>query len=104
MTLDHRRQNNVDSGAKRIAGNFDSDFRGVNRVEENVTRRLGMTLNQFAIFAAVAKYLNLTKASAELRVSQPSISQQLRQLEASYGAKLYRRLSKGIEITDAGQS
>jgi DNA-binding transcriptional LysR family regulator len=62
-----------------------------------------MTLNQFSLFVAVAKCASVTKASAELRVSQPSISQQLRQLELHYGAKLYRRVSKGIEITDAGK-
>jgi LysR family transcriptional regulator, low CO2-responsive transcriptional regulator len=62
-----------------------------------------MTLNQFSSFAAVAKHLNLTKASTELRVSQPSLSLQLKQLEDHHGTKLYRRLSKGIEITEAGQ-
>ena len=67
-------------------------------------KRVKMTLNQFSSFAAVAKHLNLTKASAELRVSQPSLSLQLKQLEDHHGTKLYRRLSKGIEITEAGQS
>jgi DNA-binding transcriptional LysR family regulator len=62
-----------------------------------------MTLNQFSSFAAVAKHLSLTKASLELHVSQPSISQQLKQLEDHHGTQLYRRLSKGIEITEAGQ-
>ena len=62
-----------------------------------------MTLNQFAFFAAVAKHLNLTKASRELRVSQPSISQQLRLLEQNYGFKLYRRIQKGIELTEVGR-
>ena len=66
-------------------------------------KRVKMTLNQFSSFAAVAKHLNLTKASAELRVSQPSLSLQLKQLEDHHGTKLYRRLSKGIEITEAGQ-
>lgn len=66
-------------------------------------KRVRMTLNQFSSFAAVAKHLNLTKASAELRVSQPSISSQLKQLEDHHGAKFYRRVSKGIEITEAGQ-
>jgi DNA-binding transcriptional LysR family regulator len=66
-------------------------------------KRVKMTLNQFSSFAAVAKHLNLTKASTELRVSQPSLSLQLKQLEDHYGTKLYRRLSKGIEITEAGQ-
>ena len=62
-----------------------------------------MTLNQFTLFAAVAKHLNVRKASAELRVSQPAVSQQLKQLESYYGIKLYRRLSKGVEITEEGQ-
>lgn len=86
------------SGARGLARNV----RRIGRNETNI-RQLGMTLNQFALFAAVAKYSSLTKASAELQVSQPSISQQLRQLEESYGAKLYHRLSKGIEITMAGR-
>ena len=62
-----------------------------------------MTLNQFTLFATVAKHLSLSKASKELRVSQPSVSYQLKQLEDRYGTKLYRRLSKGIAITAAGQ-
>jgi DNA-binding transcriptional LysR family regulator len=61
-----------------------------------------MTLTQLEAFAAVAKYSSLTRASLELRVSQPSISQQLRQLEADRETKLYRRVSKGIELTQSG--
>ena len=62
-----------------------------------------MKFNQFTFFAAIAKHGNLTKASQELNVSQPSISQQLRLLERDYGVKLYRRSGKGIELTDAGR-
>ena len=62
-----------------------------------------MTLNQFTFFAAVAKHGNVTRASEELHVSQPSISQQLRALEQAYGVKLYRRIGKGIELTEAGK-
>jgi DNA-binding transcriptional LysR family regulator len=62
-----------------------------------------MTLNQFAFFAAIAKHENLTRASEELHVSQPSVSQQLRVLERDYGVKLYRRNRKGIELTEAGR-
>jgi LysR family transcriptional regulator, low CO2-responsive transcriptional regulator len=61
-----------------------------------------MTLNQFTFFAAIAKHGSLTKASQELRISQPSISQQLRLLERDSGVKLYRRNGKGIELTEAG--
>src|SRR5689334_12556016 len=63
-----------------------------------------MTLSQFTAFAMVAKHLNVRRASEELRVSQPAISQHLKQMEAYYGVKLYRRLSKGVEMTEAGQS
>ena len=62
-----------------------------------------MTLNQFTLFAAVAKHLNVRKASEELRVSQPSVSQQLKQLEDRYGLKLYRRLSKGSRSPSRGR-
>jgi DNA-binding transcriptional LysR family regulator len=72
-------------------------------LQQWAARRVAMTLNQFSFFAVVAKHRSLTKASAELRVSQPSITQQLKQLENHHGAKLYRRLSKGIEMTEAGQ-
>ncbi|MGE5219038.1 MAG: LysR family transcriptional regulator [Chloroflexota bacterium] len=62
-----------------------------------------MRLTQYSFFATVAKHQSLTKASAELRVSQPSISQQLRQLETRYGEKLYRRMPHGVAITEAGE-
>ena len=62
-----------------------------------------MTLNQFTMFATVAKHSSVRKASQELKISQPSVSQKLKQLETRYGVKLYRRLSKGIEITERGR-
>lgn len=61
-----------------------------------------MTLHQFMIFAAIAKHRNLTKASQELRVSQPSVSQQMKLLQGYYGTELYRRTAKGVELTAAG--
>jgi len=92
-----------DSRVERTVDNVENGFRDGSRLDASTTYQFGVTLNQFALFVAVAKYASLTKASAELRVSQPSVSQQLRQLEVYYGTKFYRRLSKGIEITDAGQ-
>ena len=62
-----------------------------------------MTLNQFTFLAAVAKHGSLTRASQELRISQPSVSQQLRLLERDYGVKLYRRSGRGIELTGTGR-
>jgi DNA-binding MarR family transcriptional regulator len=79
------------------------DFADSESLNPPVARRIAVTLNQFSFFAAAARHRNLTKASAELRVSQPSVSQQLKQLEERYGVKIYRRVSKGVEITEAGQ-
>lgn len=62
-----------------------------------------MTFDKFTLFTTVAKHLNVRKASEELRISQPAISQQLKEMELHFGVKLYRRLSKGVEITEAGQ-
>lgn len=89
---------------ERTVDNVENGFRAAIRRGASTRYQFGVTLNQFALFVAVAKYASLTKASAEFRVSQPSVSQQLRQLEVYYGKKFYRRLSKGIEITEAGNA
>jgi len=91
----------IDSPSKDCAATCDEE---TGPLKPWVAKRVRMTLNQFTSFAAVAKHLSLTKASAELRVSQPSITQQLKQLEEHHGTPLYRRLSKGIEITAAGHA
>src|SRR6185369_8567357 len=62
-----------------------------------------MTLHQLRIFDVVAQHLNITKASAELHISQPSVFQQLKSLEESCGLRLYRKVSRGIELTAAGE-
>lgn len=63
-----------------------------------------MILSQLMTFVAVAKHLNLTKASRELHVSQPSVSRHLRNLEDKYKFKLYRRTGIGIELTQEGRA
>ena len=61
-----------------------------------------MNLNQLAIFHAVAQSENLTRASEVLCISQPAVSKQLRALEKSLGTALFHRLSKGVQLTEAG--
>ena len=102
MALQYNCTRNGNSRKRSIA-KTDNGLGAGSRLDASVTRQLGLTLNQFALFVAAAKYLSITKAAKELRVSQPSVSQQLKQMEERYGAKLYRRVSKGIEITEAGQ-
>jgi DNA-binding transcriptional LysR family regulator len=55
------------------------------------------------IFSSIAKCLNVTKASAELHISQPSVSQQAKLLQEEYGAKLYAKTGRGIQLTDEGR-
>ena len=61
-----------------------------------------MTLHQLRIFHVVSRHLNITKASAELHISQPSVFQQIKSLEESCGLRLYRKVGRGIELTADG--
>jgi LysR family transcriptional regulator, low CO2-responsive transcriptional regulator len=103
MTSDRETLVEIESSFDSGLGLSDESLHGARSIKLWAAKRMAMTLNQFSSFAAVAKHLSMTKASAELRVSQPSLSLQLKQLESQHGAKLYRRLSKGIEVTEAGQ-
>jgi DNA-binding transcriptional LysR family regulator len=63
-----------------------------------------MTLHQLRIFESVARHLSVTRASQELHMSQPAVSQQLRLLEQQYGAKFVVRIGQGVELTERGQA
>lgn len=54
-------------------------------------------------FYVVAKEGSLARAAARLRVSQPSISEQVRQLEGDMGEKLFRREGRKNRLTEVGQ-
>ena len=54
-------------------------------------------------FWTVAKEGSLARAAARLHVSQPSISEQIRELESALGEKLFRREGRVNKLTDAGQ-
>ena len=93
----------VDSPSKPIDALCVENSGAAKPLELWAARRVRMTFSQFTFFAVVAKHMSLTKASEILRVSQPTISQQLKQLEDHHGTKLYRRVNRGVEITEAGQ-
>jgi DNA-binding transcriptional LysR family regulator len=61
-----------------------------------------MTLHQLRIFLAVAQSATLTRASKQLCLAQPSLSQQLARLEESVGTRLFDRGNR-MELTDAGR-
>jgi DNA-binding transcriptional LysR family regulator len=92
-----------DPQAREIVGSFDNGAWSPPAFDSEALRRSTVTLNQISLFAAVAKHISVTKASQEFRVSQPWVSTQLKQLEVHYATKLYRKVGRGIEITDMGR-
>ena len=62
-----------------------------------------MTFHQLEIFDAVVEQLSITEAARKIRISQPSVSKQLRFLERECGLKLYVKSGRGIKITDEGR-
>ena len=63
-----------------------------------------MLLRHIHYFLAVAEHRGFTRAATALHVSQPALSQQIRQLEESLGAQLFDRSGRHIQLTDAGEA
>ncbi|WP_114954668.1 LysR family transcriptional regulator [Sphingosinicella terrae] len=64
--------------------------------------RAQLPLNQLRAFEAAARHLNFTRAAIELCVSQGAVSHQVALLEQRLGARLFRRLPRGLALTDEG--
>lgn len=62
-----------------------------------------MDLHHLKSFVAVAEELHFHRAAERLRVTQPSLSQHIRQLEKDLGTSLLARTTRRVELTAAGQ-
>jgi DNA-binding transcriptional LysR family regulator len=62
-----------------------------------------MELRHLRYFAAVAEAENVTRAAAKLRVAQPAVSRQIRDLEEELGVALFERSAKAVRLTEAGR-
>src|SRR5258708_11364755 len=60
-------------------------------------------LNDLVAFLAVAREGSFTKAAAKLRISQPALSQTIRELEARLGVRLLTRTTRSLSPTEAGE-
>lgn len=60
------------------------------------------SLEYFKIFYYVASRGSITKAATDLAISQPAVSQAVKQLESQLGAKLFCRQAKGVTLTREG--
>ena len=61
-------------------------------------------LNALRAFEATARHLSVKNAADELCVTPGAVSQMLKALELHLGVALFRRVNRGIFLTDAGQS
>ncbi|MFM5908362.1 MAG: LysR family transcriptional regulator [Novosphingobium sp.] len=67
-------------------------------------KRTHLPLNALRVFDAAARHLSFTRAADELAVTPAAVGQQIRALEDLLGVVLFRRTSKGLELTDEANS
>ena len=67
-------------------------------------KRTHLPLNALRVFDAAARHLSFTRAADELAVTPAAVGQQIRALEDVLGVVLFRRTSKGLELTDEAAS
>ena len=61
------------------------------------------SLSVLRSFEAAAKHQSFTLAAEELRLTQGAISRQVRELEEHIGTPMFRRVGRGVRLTDAGK-
>jgi len=64
---------------------------------------LPISLRQLQVFESVARHLSHSRAAAELFLSQPAVSMQIKQAENAVGLPLFEQVGKKLFLTDAGR-
>lgn len=73
-------------------------------IQQTVESRMNepIEIRHLRYFLAVAETQNFTRAAERLRITQPSVSQQIALLERLLGTPLLRRIGKRVQLTEAG--
>jgi LysR family glycine cleavage system transcriptional activator len=66
-------------------------------------KRTHLPLNGLRVLDAAARHLSFTRAADELAVTPAAVGQQIRALEDTLGVVLFRRTTKGLELTPEGE-
>lgn len=61
-----------------------------------------LTLHQLAIFTVLARHQNMTRAAAELHMTTPALSIQIKQMSEAIGMPLHEKIGKQLYLTEAG--
>src|SRR6478672_5806546 len=69
-----------------------------------MAEEIPLNLRQLQYFTVTAELGSITRAAERLRISQPSLSHQLRTLEARVGAVLFDRKARGVVLTPVGRA
>ena len=64
---------------------------------------MDLNFHQLRLFHTVARLGSISRAAEELRISQPSVSAQVREFELRCGVDLLHRLPRGVSLTQVGQ-
>ena len=64
---------------------------------------MDINLEYYKIFYYVTKHQSITQAAEVLSISQPAVSQAVKNLEKALGCKLFVRMAKGVRLTSEGE-
>ncbi len=70
---------------------------------KNLKLLRNLSMRQLRVFLSAARHLSFSKAAAELSLTAPAVSMQIREMENDIGVELFARVGRRVELTTAGE-